>query len=378
MAFTSTLSGLSLVGTDRTLTVSCGEQNARQTHQYNLVDRNAQNFMGYGHLERLLAKLGELGPIYMTVDTFMFLVLDRRVIPNECVSGVFPWKADEAAMHPPAHTTQADTTCRRVAWYYWHMHYHHVTDWQGSVTTFAHRASNTISHRAYAPYQVVTRERRAQIAPERPSDAAVLQFDWTGAEWLLILQKCGYDIPADDPYAVFGVDREAAKKVVLPRIYGATVDGLVNRNKDLLDYEIVEQVLRGIEDQYPDVLEWVSNLDNPNNRFTEFHGFELGLGEDRAKRANRWAQTSLQLCKWDLIGRLTDIPGMSRTRKVKKGRVEIEQPWSPAAGDLHDQLFFDVYQGEEALAQNIINEIQAPCFDEVRLTPKFTTGRTWS
>lgn len=378
MAFTSTLSGLSLVGTDRTLTVSYGEQEARQSQQYNLVDRNAPNFMSVGRLERTLSKLGELGPIYMTVDTFMFLVLDRRIIPSENVSGVFPWKADEAVMHPPTCTPEADMICRRVAWYYWHMHYHNVTDWQGQVKAFEHRASNTISHRAYASYQVVKRDQRAQIAPERPQDAAVLQFDWTGAEWLLILQQCGYSVPDGDPYGVFGVSREAAKKVVLPRIYGASVDGLVNRNKDLLDYDLVETVLRGIQDQYPAVMDWVESLANPNNRWSEFHGFELDLGTDIAKRANRWAQTSLQLCKWDLINRLTSIEGMCRTRKVRKGRIDITQPWSMASGDLHDQLFFDVYRGEEAIAQQIVNEISAPCFDEVRLTPKFSTGRTWS
>lgn len=335
--------------------------------------------MSYGLLLQTIEKLKAIGPIYMPVDTFMFLVLDRKVMSPSDVAGVFPWPGNQAVLHQPLIDPKADTICRKVAYYYWHMHYHQVTDWEGHCRTFEHRAANTLSFRAYAPYQTVKKDIRGRIAPAHPDSAAILQFDWAAAEWLLILQHLGYEPPAGDPYSqdIFGVTREEAKKIVLPRVYGASIDGIAGRHEGV-DSDKVRMVIERLEAYYPRVCEWVEALTtNQNHRYADFHGFSLDLGEEAHKRPNRWAQTSLQLCKWDLIARLTDIPDMHRTQTSKVGKMTIEQPWSPAAGDIHDRLVFDIYRGEENIAHQIVRQIQAPCFDTIRLTPKITTGRTW-
>lgn len=335
--------------------------------------------MSYGLLLQTVEKLKAIGPIYMPVDTFMFLVLDRKVIDPSDVAGVFAWPGNQAVLHQPIIDPKSDEICRRVAYYYWHMHYHPVTDWEGNTRTFEHRAANTLSYRAYAPYQTVKREIRGRIAPAHPDSAAILQFDWAAAEWLLILQNLGYEPPQGDPYAqdIFGVSREEAKKIVLPRVYGASVEGIAGRHEGV-EEDKVRKVIEALESNYPKVCEWVDTLtNNPNHRYADFHGFNLDLGGDPRKRPNRWAQTSLQICKWDLISRLTGIEGMHRTQTSKVGRMTVERPWSPASGDIHDRLVFDIYRGEENIAQQIINEIKAPCFGGIRLTPKITTGRTW-
>lgn len=331
-------------------------------------------------LMQTVEKLKALGPIYMTVDSFAFLVLDRKIIPAEAIAGVFPWPGHEAVTHLPHVTPEIDTLCRKVASYYWHLHYHQVTDWDGHIRSFEHKAANTVSYRAYAPYQVVKREMRARMAPAHPDKAAVLQFDWTAAEWLLILQHVGYQAPEGDPYQqdLFGVPRDEAKKIILPRIYGATVEGLASRHPDI-GYQTIQQVVQRLEAAYPMACEWVHRLiHDPNYRWADFHGFHLDLGEEAHKRPNRWAQTSLQLCKWDLIGRLNDLPTMNRIQEVRRGRMTIQQPWSLAAGDIHDQLVFDIYQGDEQTAHEIINQIRSPCFGSVKLLPKFSTGKSWS
>lgn len=336
--------------------------------------------MSVGLLNETVGKLKALGPMYMTVDTFMYLVLDRQLIRNEDVAGVFPWAANKTAIYPPTMTVEADIICRRVAWYYWHMHYHKVTDWTGEQRDFDHKAANTVSFRAYAPYQTVKKETRALIKPQFPDMGEVLQFDWSGAEWLLILQNVGYLPPDGDPYHqdLFGTDRETAKKIILPRIYGAEIPGIVANSHGAVTEDQVRIVLAHLERQYPKAVEWASRLStDPNCRYSDFNGFHLDLGDETRKRANRWAQTSLQLCKWDLVRRLTEVPGMCRTQNIKQGRVTVERPWSCATGDIHDQLLWDIYRGEEGIAHQIIDEIRKPAFGSVQLTPRISIAQTW-
>lgn len=355
MAFASTLSGLSLVATDTALYlyVLNGENQQTMTGTLDTKEKGS-----WGRVEQMLERLGHDGSIYLSADTYMFLVLKHKLLTEQQVAGVFPWPARDKAEFIPTNDPATDLIARRSSFYYYYLNFHTMKDWMGKATTFPHRAANTMSYRAYAPYQMIKVEDRGRIAPV-DSTRSILQFDWSAAEWSLILQHTGYELPEGDAYGALSqaAERDTVKNIVLPYIYGSSQSSLCQRH----DAQVVQAVIRQMEITYPRTLEWATRIKTETGA-TTFQGFrfELGEGADSYKRPNHWAQTALQLCKWDLLSRLAAV-----------GAHTI------ACGDLHDQLFFDVGKDDASLAQSAIAEIRAPCFGRYKLTPKFKVGPSW-
>lgn len=315
-----------------------------------------------GDLQNLMARFKAVGAvIYATVDTYMTMVYQWRICRPEDIHRVFPWPADQHAAHVPVVTDEVDRTCRAVAEYYWNLSQKQVECWDGP-RRFVHRACNTLSYRAYAAYQVVERAMRYQIRPA-VEGRQVLQFDWSAAEWSLILQANGYESP-DDAYANFtaiGLDRDLTKVIVLAWIYGAMLQTLEAKVTETgQDPALVGVITGRIQEVYPRVIGWRETC--LANDSASFHGWNIALGDKPHQRPNHYAQTALQVCKWDLI-----------TRLHKLGAAPL------ACGDLHDQLFFDFDPvTERAMAGAIIEEIRKPTIGGIKLKPNFKVGPTWN
>ncbi len=307
--------------------------------------------------------LKAFGAIYMSVDTYLTLVCKLRLVPDEDVTGVFPWPAEEACKFRPQVTPYSHAIAKNSAIYYWQLHNHHLKDWNGVERTFIHRAANTVSYRAAAEYQTVKRELRGLIAPVNP-ERVIIQFDWSAAEWNLILQHLGYE-PPEDAYGAFvngGANRDTTKLIVLKHVYGAMRETLyAAAQAEGQTSAEVDHVLSLIRSEYPLVYEWCASM--KANRYADFNGFQIDLGEEVYKRPNRFAQTGLQLCKWELLSRLT-VAGCAKL----------------GCGDIHDQLVFDVdpINDRDCLVETI-NQIRKKCFDRYNLRPKFKTpAHTWA
>ncbi len=315
--------------------------------------------MSCNAVEKMAKTFLEMGPLYLAIDTYLALVFQTGILKPEQVAGVFPWAAETPCKVAPHVTPYTDAVCRNVALYYWHLHHHSMRDWHGVVRCFPYRASNTLTYRAKAPYHNVERSLRAKIQPVNDG-RVTLQFDWSAAEFNLILQHLGYQ-PPEDAYGEFvagGLDRDLTKVTILAYIYGAKDDTLYARaGGDALS---VNRILARLDEVYPKVNEWREQC--INGRLAEFNGFRYDLGDVEYKRPNHWAQTALQLCKWELLSRLT-CAGVH----------------TYASGDLHDQLFFDVdpVNEREACAE-IIKQVRAPSFGRYNLRPQFKTpAREW-
>ena len=296
--------------------------------------------------------------IYVSVDTYLTLVYAWQVLKPEDVYRVFPFAADSHCQHIPEVTYEQNILLRRVAHYYWHLSQKPLVRWDGIQTTFAHRAAHTVSYRSNAHYHTVKREIRGKIRPIDPT-RKVLHFDWSAAEWSLILQICGYEVP-DDAYEMFtksGLDRDLTKKTILAWVYGAAAETLAaGAGSAEMAYAIIAMVKK----VYPKVAEWVALC--RQNRHLEFMGWKLDLGEAQHARPNHYAQTALQLCKWDLIDRLLNVDGHLL-----------------ACGDLHDQLFFDFNPiSDRDRMANVIAEINKPAFGCYRLTANIRIGDNWT
>src|SRR5208283_2077959 len=307
--------------------------------------------LSFNEIQQLWQQLKTIGPIYLTIDTYLALVLQTKVLPAELISGVFPWQAGEPCKYVPYISSYGDIITRNTAIYYWQLKNHPVQDWEGRIRTFNYKAANTISFRSYAFYHNLERGLRAKIQPAYPGHYT-LQFDWSAAEWNLILQYLGYS-PPEDAYSTFleaGLDRELTKKTVLAYIYGAMVETLYkNANGDILS---VDKVLKRLDEIYPKVNEWRDQC--IANRIGEFNGFRYDLGDVEYVRPNHFAQTALQLCKWELMSRLT-YAGVSNL----------------GCGDLHDQLYFDVDPKNPEPIIEVIKQIKQPLFGKYNLRPKF-------
>jgi hypothetical protein len=346
----SICSGLSLVPGGRTLHVAVDEGAGFRT-----LTRETAG-LTFADFERLFLRLVDIGSIYLTVDSYAFLVFGQPIINPTQVTGVFPFPAEHLADRLPPITPQVDAICRSVAWYYSHLHRTKVRDWDGAVKTFHYRAANTISFRSYAQYQNVPRERRGQMRPPE-AGTKVLQFDWTAAEWVLILQHVGYNPPADayEAFTAGGVERDVAKVVVLARIYQSTMDSLY-KGRDVGQVDRIVGILR---ERYPRALAWAEEMRGTPS--VNFEGFEIDLGAEEYKRPNRWAQTALQLCKWELIYRLV---------QAKLAHL--------AAGDMHDSLVFHLPPTTTSeAARQLVTEIRKPCFNRYDLRPKIGLTDTW-
>ncbi|MBA3707223.1 MAG: hypothetical protein H0W83_00210 [Planctomycetes bacterium] len=297
------------------------------------------------------------GTVSMTVDTYLVLVHELEAIDDAIVDRVFAWCADDPCGNLPAQGEHADIVCRSVASFYSAMYHRTLIGPDGDTVRYQYKAANTISYRAYAPYQNIHADNRALIRPLDP-DHRVLQFDWTAAEWSMIIQHCGYPVPEEDAYGVFttsGIERDAAKEIVLKYIYGAGRSGLY----DAYAPAAVDAVVHQMEQSYPAVLAWRDQISRTS--VAEFEGFVVNLECEPYKRPNRWAQTALQLCKWELLHRLVGIGGHRL-----------------AAGDMHDSLIFHVDPvADMALARSVVAEIEKPCFGRYRLKPQFKGGEHW-
>jgi hypothetical protein len=298
--------------------------------------------------------------IYTTLDTYLTLVYAWKVLKPEEVHRVFPHPAEEHCQHVPEVSKEQDNRLRRVAHYYWHLSKKETIDWDGKTTTFAHRASNTLSYRSFAVYQTIQRESRYRIKPVHP-EHKVLQFDWSAAEWSLILQTCGYEVP-DDAYEMFtraGLNRDPTKKIILSWVYGSSHDSLVRSMQEMGETEgTVIRVLSQVEETYPKVLGWKATCQSSESM--DFMGWKINLGEQAYKRPNHFAQTALQLCKWDLLDRLLSVDGHVL-----------------ACGDIHDQLLFDFHpqQHRESIVA-VIDQIQKPMMG-IKLKANLKVGGDW-
>ena len=336
-----------------------GEAEGRNFFTANLGAKNGKRATSRVVIEKTLETLLAIGPIYATVDTYLALVFQTGLLRADQIAGVFPWATEEPCKWMPGITAYTDAICRNVALYYWHLHHHVMKDWDGVVRTFPYRASNTLSFRAKAPYHNIERSLRAKISPVKEG-RMTLQFDWSAAEFNLILQHLGYH-PPEDAYEEFtkvGLERDPTKKTVLAYIYGARDETLyANAGGDAAS---VNRILSRLDEVYPLVNEWRDQC--KSNRLAEFNGFRYDLGDVEYKRPNHWAQTALQLCKWELLARLT---------------VSGVHPYG--SGDLHDQLYFDVDPiAEREVCVEIIKQIRAPAFGKYDLRPQFKAPtREW-
>jgi hypothetical protein len=370
MATTTIWSGLSTVGLAR-IKVAEGHwvEHQPDAHLYVSIARDQQPTetparipcLSRMELAARLQQARRAGRIVMTVDTFLMLTLELQVISDSDVTTVFPWPADEPCAVVPTHNPHTDMICRNVARYYHAMFHHPVIDHIGNLNRFFYKACNTISYRAFAPYQNIKREERQKIKPVGKDDV-VIQFDWSAAEFNLILQDNGYT-PPEDAYGDFiaaGLDRDLTKKIVLAYIYGA-------KDSTLYDHAggnalAVDQILKHLNAIYPMVSQWRDQC--TNFRWATFNGFDYDLGDVPYRRPNHWAQTALQLCKWDLMSRIVQM-GVHRY----------------AAGDLHDQLMFHASRSDPASRANmhaVMTEILRPCFGRYNLRPKVNpNGAHW-
>lgn len=310
-------------------------------------------------IQELFQHLRAIGPVYLTIDTYLALCFQTKILPLEMVAGVFPWPADVPCKIVPQITSTTDTISRNTAFYYWNLREHPLRDWEGRVRTFTYKAANTVSYRAYAPYQNLEKTLRAIIQPVDPTHFTI-QFDWSAAEWNLILQHLDYE-PPEDAYSTFldyGLERDLTKKIVLAHIYGAQLSTLyANTNGDTTS---VDGILRLLDENYPKVNQWREQC--MNCRMAEFNGFHYDLGDAQHARPNHFAQTALQLCKWELLSRLACA-----------GVAEL------GCGDLHDQLFFDVdpVNQKDAIAE-MVAQVRKPLFGRYNLRPKFKApSLTW-
>jgi hypothetical protein len=329
-----------------------GEAEGRNFFTANLGTHNGNRAMSRGDVEKMVEALLALGPIYATVDTYLALVFQTGLLRPDQIAGVFPWATETPCKVAPIVTPYTDAVCRNVALYYWQLHHHPMRDWEGRVRTFPYRASNTLSYRAKAPYHNIKVELREKIQPAA-AGRLTLQFDWSAAEFNLILQHLGYQ-PPEDAYGDFvaaGLERDLTKKIILAYIYGAMTETLYhNANGDAL---AVNRILGKLNEFYPLVGQWREQC--INCRLAEFNGFRYDLGDVEYKRPNHWAQTALQLCKWELLSRLT-CAGVHTL----------------GAGDLHDQLFFDVDPvNEREQVAEVIKQVRAPAFGRYNLRPQF-------
>lgn len=356
MAFASTFSGLSLLPTDRTLHVYMVNYQNHAT-SFGSFDTKKTEVMSTKLITEVTTSMASGGPIYLTADTYQMLCLHHKLVPEEIITGVFPWPAEEGVAFIPTNDKSTDTICRRAAYYYLALNRHQIRNPDGKVITYGHRAANTLTYRSSAYYHNMKREDRAKHAPVDPANS-IFQFDWSAAEWVLILEHLGCPVPEGDAYGMLSqvAPRETVKNIVLPHIYGSTKESLYARHGD---QQVVDTVIREIAKHYPQVLAWSEDLNN-RVRYVDFEGFKYDLGETPYKRPNHWAQTALQLCKWELMSRLAAVGAHSM-----------------ACGDLHDQLIFDVGPQDGAAAQAAIQEIKKPAFGKYRLVPKFKFGRTW-
>ena len=303
-------------------------------------------------IKKLIGDLKGYGPLYLTVDTYLAMVFQMKVLAQDQVAGVFPWPADTPCKVIPKITPTTDAISRNTAFFYWNLRQHRLHDWEGRDRAFIYKASNTVSFRAYAPYQNLDKNLRATIRPVNPTNVT-LQFDWSAAEWNLILQHLGYD-PPEDAYSTFleaGLDRDLTKKTVLAYIYGAMRETLYTNAHG--DTTSIDAILARLDLTYPKVNQWREQC--INCRLAEFNGFHYDLGDAPHARPNHFAQTALQLCKWELLSRLT-CAGVANL----------------GCGDLHDQLFFDVepLSQKDAVA-TVIAEVRKPLFGRYNLRPKF-------
>lgn len=336
-----------------------GEAAGRDFFTVNLGTNGGKPATSRATIEKLFAQLSTLGPIYATVDTYLALAFQTGMLSHDRIAGVFPWAAEEPCKITPHVSEYTNAICRNVGLYYWQLHHHPMIDWAGVTRTFAYRASNTLTFRAKAPYHNIERGLRANIMPV-PADHYTVQFDWSAAEFNLILQHLGYQ-PPEDAYGDFtaaGLDRDLTKLVVLAHIYGARDETLYAKADG--NAAAVDAIIAHLRLSYPKVLEWREQC--IHCRLAEFNGFRYDLGDVEYKRPNHWAQTALQLCKWELLSRLV-CAGVHTT----------------GAGDLHDQLYFDVdpINGREVCAE-VINQIRALSFGRYNLRPKFKApARAW-
>lgn len=332
-----------------------------------MIDSYAKDPNGYptksrGDLLNLIRNLQQgKAAIYTTLDTYLVLVYQWRVLKPEDVYRVFPYPAEEHYQDVPSVTVEQDARLRRVAHYYWTLSSKKVRNWEGREVSFAHRASNTLSFRAFATYHTVKRETRYLIKPAHP-EHKVLQFDWSAAEWSLILQFCGYEVP-DDAYELFtkaGLDRDLTKKIILSWVYGAMHSTLVKSAQEMGgNEETVNRILEQVQAVYPKVLGWRDTCLSSTSM--NFMGWSIALGHESYKRPNHFAQTALQLCKWDLLDRLLSVNGHIL-----------------ACGDLHDQLLFDFHpnQDREATAA-VIQQIRRPITGGIKLIANLRVGDNW-
>lgn len=306
----------------------------------------------------ILKKVAQSSAIYMTIDTYLYLILAKQLGNGAGITSVFPWPADQPCPDaPPQQSYAAEIICRNVATYYHQLARNEVC-YKNRKKYFVHKASNTLTYRAYAPYQMIPKEERRTICPAKPG-WKVLQFDWTAAEWVLILQFLGYE-PPEDAYQVFtedGLERESTKLVILARIYRAQMETLCKERDPIL----VQGICSLMDRTYPKAMQMSDIL--TQTPYVDFEGFRIELGDIPYKRPNHFAQTALQLCKWDLMNRL-----------CKAGVSHL------GAGDLHDQLYFHFNPADPQSVQaitTVVEEIKKPCFSRYNLRPKISINDFW-
>jgi hypothetical protein len=344
----------------RVLCVAAFDGSESRFFTKDLSTQNGTPRFSLGETEDLLRGLVSFGAIYLTVDTYTTLVLQTKVLGEDLVAGVFPWPAEQPCKDLPKIDQQVTEISRSAARYYWRLQNHPVINHDGQVRTFQYRAANTVSYRAYAPYHNLDKSLRLKMRPVNPQ-AKVLQFDWKAAEWSLILQYLGYT-HGDDAYEAFlsqGIERDFTKLTVLAYIYGATSERLGTMATEAgRTYADVERVISVLDATYPKTLEWRRHC--RHNREAEFCGFHYDLGEATHARPNHFAQTALQLCKWELLHRI-ELAGLAGL----------------GCGDLHDQLLFDVEPDQQVLAGRLIEVIRQPCFGRYHLRPEFRLMNSW-
>lgn len=360
MALTAVLSGVSL--TNRELHVAVQRDDGSiKTHVCDLLAKSSapneyqKPIYNALMLIRWIEKLKSTGYcVAATLDTYLYLILKSDYLSEEHIDFVFPWPADAPCQVVPLNARYTDWVSRFVARYYIQMSRQWVMDWRNTPRQFVYKVNNTISLRSYAAYQNQSKQNRSQMRP-LDKDAAVLQFDWKAAEWRLCATNVGYELPQDayEPFLDLG-ERDKVKDIVLRCIYGSTRKALYRDHGQVLVDAVVERLI----DLYPEVASWSQEIKKAET--VDFCGFQIDLGSEPRKRANRFCQTALQLCKHDLICRLDRV-----------GAGEI------ASGDLHDSLYFHVKPCQIDIAQAAIKEIRKPCFQRIYLPAEITQDYCW-
>ena len=361
MPLTAILSGVSLTNLELHVAVQ-RDDGSVNTHTFDLLARSTDPdeyqkplYSAYvltDWLEKLKAK-GYC--VCATLDTYLYLVRRSQYFSDAHIDFVFPWPADMPCLVVPPNARYTDWVSRYVACYYAQMAEQWVMDWQSVPRQFVYKANNTISLRSYAAYQNQTKQNRGLMRPLE-TDAAVLQFDWRAAEWRLCAANAGYsELPQDayEPFLDLG-ERGPIKDTVLRYIYGSALRTLYKEHTQPL----VDAVVQRLHDLYPKVITWSRAIREVPS--VDFCGFQIDLGEEKRKRANRFCQTALQLCKHDLIFRLSQV-----------GAGEI------ASGDLHDSLYFHVKPCQIDIAHAAIQEIRKPCFQKISLPAEITHDHCW-